>query len=370
MTLLTSCGPDETAPQRPQPRPSISVIVPVFNGGATLEGCLQALGRSVTLGASWECIVVDDGSTDNSGDIARAWGARVVRTGRIHSGPAHARTMGATEARAPILCFVDADVLVRPSTLHSFVELFEADPELVAAFGSYDAAPSAPGVLSQYKNLLHHFVHQSGREQASTFWAGCGAIRRSPFLEVGGFDSRYRRPSIEDIDLGYRLHSGGARIRLAKHIQVTHMKHWSLWDIIRTDVRDRALPWSALIARTGHLPNDLNLDVASRLSAISVYALGGLLVLGLWETTYWQLAAVVLLLLLACNHRLYGFLLRARGAWFLLRILPVHWLYLVYSAAVFAGCVLLDSVTRRRESRAGAYAPAPGDGFPVKKTPA
>jgi len=86
---------------------------------------------------------VDDGSTDNSADVARAWGAHVVRTGRVPSGPACARTRGAAEARAPLLCFVDADVLVRPTTLDHFVNLFRADPDLVAAFGSYDAMPSA-----------------------------------------------------------------------------------------------------------------------------------------------------------------------------------------------------------------------------------
>jgi glycosyltransferase involved in cell wall biosynthesis len=366
MTTGEARGLAESAAHAQEATPSISVIVPVFNGEATLQRCLDALGRTMVLNATWECIVVDDGSTDNSADIARAWGAHVVRTGRVPSGPAHARTRGAAEARAPLLCFVDADVLVRPTTLDHFVKLFRADPDLVAAFGSYDAMPSAPGVLSQYRNLLHHFVHQNGQEKASTFWAGCGAIRRNVFLEVGGFDPRYTRPSIEDIDLGYRLHTSGAQIRLAKHIQVTHLKRWGLWDIIRTDVRDRALPWSALIARTGYLPNDLNLDWASRVSAVSVYALGSLLVLGVWQTIAWPLAALPLALLLACNRRLYAFFLRERGLWFLVRILPLHWLYLVYSAAVFAGCTLIGPMMRQRETRAREYVPATGRGVPFE----
>jgi glycosyltransferase involved in cell wall biosynthesis len=346
---------------------SISVIIPVFNGAATLGPCLERLGRSFGP-ISWECIVVDDGSTDGSAEIARAWNARVVQAGG-RLGPAHARTCGAREAGAPLLCFVDADVLVGPSTLHDFVRLFQADPDLVAAFGSYDAAPTAPGLLSQYRNLLHHFVHQRGQEHASTFWAGCGSIRRNAFLEVGGFDRRYTRPSIEDIELGYRLHTTGARIKLAKHIQVTHMKQWGLWDIIRTDVRDRALPWSALIARTGYLPNDLNLDWSSRISAVSVYTLASLLVLGAWDTTAWVLAALPLLVLLGSNTRLYGFFLRERGLWFLLRVLPLHWLYLFYSAGVFGSCMLVSTVMQRRDGRARNYTPATGPGVNLQTPP-
>src|ERR1043166_8496937 len=97
--------------------PAISVIIPVFNGAETLAGCLEALASSILLHARWECIVVDDGSTDGSAEIARTAGMRVLRIGKTPSGPAYALTCGAAEARAPLLCFIDADVLVRPGTL-------------------------------------------------------------------------------------------------------------------------------------------------------------------------------------------------------------------------------------------------------------
>jgi GT2 family glycosyltransferase len=244
--------------------------------------------------------------------------------------------VGAQLAGAPLLCFLDADVIARPDTLADFVALFRADPDLAAAFGSYDTEPGAPDLLSQYRNLLHHFVHQTGREAASTFWAGCGAIRREVFLASGGFDPAYHRPSIEDIELGYRLWGSGARIRLAKHIQVTHLKRWTLWGIIKTDIRDRALPWTKLIHHTGHLPNDLNLDTGSRASAIGVCLLTGLMGLGLWRPVAWLATPVPVAVLLGFNHRLYRFFLRERGLWFLLRALPVHWLYYAYSTLAFA----------------------------------
>jgi hypothetical protein len=77
--------------------------------------------------------------------------------------------------------------------------LFEAEPDLAAVFGLYDAAPAALRVISQYRNLLHHFVHQNGNPQASTFSAGCGAIRRSVFEQIGGFDEkRFPRSSMPE----------------------------------------------------------------------------------------------------------------------------------------------------------------------------
>ena len=333
--------------------PAISVVVPVYNGDRVLPRCLEALRRS--RGVTWECIVVDDGSSDASAAIARQWGARVLQRGGPPSGPGQARNLGAGVARSALLCFLDADVLVRPDTLAHFVALFEADPDLAAAFGSYDAQPAAPDLLSQYRNLLHHFVHQSGREAASTFWAGCGAIRRGVFEAMGGFDPRYTRPSIEDIELGARLRASGARIRLAKHVQVTHLKRWTLRGILVTDIRDRALPWTALIRRSGQLPNDLNLDTASRVSALSVYALGGLVALGRWRPLAWLALPLPAALLLWCNRGLYGFFLQQRGAWFLLRVLPLHWLYYAYSALAFGVgmmCGVVESCHVLDKSRA------------------
>jgi glycosyltransferase involved in cell wall biosynthesis len=341
---------------QPLAPPLISVIIPVYNAAKELPRCLAALAQ--TEGVAWECIVVDDGSTDESALVAQAWGARVVSSGRRAGGPSHARNVGAAAATASLLCFLDADVLVRRDTLAQFVKLFAADPGLTAAFGSYDTAPDAPDVLSQYRNLLHHFVHQKGKEMASTFWSGCGAIRREAFVELGGFDAAYTRPSVEDIDLGYRLRAAGKRIRLAKHIQVTHLKRWTLWGILKTDIRDRALPWTALIVRTRMLPNDLNLDLASRLSALSVYVLLGLLVLGWWLPVLWLAAPLPLAVLFACNHDLYRFLARLRGRWFLVRVLPLHWLYYAYSALVFGGGLLLGPLLYRRRAWARRWGPA------------
>ena len=250
-----------------QEHSSISVIIPVYNGADHLDACLKALESSTV--QPLECIVVDDGSTDNSAAIAKHRGASVLTTGG-RCGPARARNIGAQSSRGEILLFLDADVCVHLDTLARVAEEFSVRPGLDAVIGSYDRRPTARGFVSEYRNLMHHFVHHRGNREASTFWAGCGAIRKPLFLEAGGFDENYRAASIEDIELGYRLTRAGRKLALNPQIQVTHLKSWDLQSMLRTDFFYRALPWSELTLRSGNMPNDLNLRISQRISVALV----------------------------------------------------------------------------------------------------
>ncbi len=308
---------------------AVSIIVPVYNSPRELHECLLALKASSPPQA--EIIVVDDASTDETPSVAARMGVRVLRLPR-NSGPAAARNAGARHARGDILFFVDADVVVAPGAVSRVVKVLEEHPEVAAVFGSYDASPRARGVVSQYRNLLHHFVHQNGHPWASTFWAGCGAIRRSVFEAVGGFDEkRFPRSSIEDIELGYRLRQAGHRILLDKALQGTHLKRWTLWSVIRTDITARALPWSRLILESRNAPDDLNLQWGQRLSGALVLLACLLLLLGLFRVELLALSAAALLLVIVLNRRLYLFFFRRRGLLFAAACLPLHFLYYLYS---------------------------------------
>ncbi len=246
--------------------PRLSVIVPAYNGQTALTECLDSLQGSV--GPEHEVLVVDDASTDDTAARVEARGLRVIRLAR-NRGPAAARNEGARQARGDILFFVDADVALAADAIERVTQTL-ADTSVSATFGSYDAHPRASGIISQYRNLLHHFVHQTGNPEASTFWAGCGAVRRTTFAEVGGFDElRYNSPSIEDIELGCRLRSAGHRIVLDKRLLGTHLKCWTLRSMIRTDLWKRAIPWSRLIFERSEFPGDLNLKIAQRVSVAS-----------------------------------------------------------------------------------------------------
>ena len=249
---------------------TLSVVIPAHNAADTLQRCLERLQRSTEL--PLECIVVDDGSTDDSAQIAAAFGATVLSAGTCQ-GPAAARNLGARHASGDIVFFLDADVCVALDTTARVRATFENDPTLDAMIGSYDDSPASKDFLSQYKNLMHAFVHQHGRSEASTFWSGCGAIRRAVFLRHSGFDQTYRRPAIEDIELGYRLRREGARIILDPHVQVTHLKKWTFLGLLKSDIFDRGIPWTELILRDRNMPNDLNLQLSQRVSVALSYML-------------------------------------------------------------------------------------------------
>jgi GT2 family glycosyltransferase len=326
--------------------PTITVVVPVRNGGRLLEQCLRRLQGSRH--RPLECIVVDDGSTDDSAECARRFGARVLATDGKR-GPAHARNLGARVARGDVLLFVDADVCVRRDTTARVRSAFARDRELDALIGSYDDQPSAPNFASQYKNLLHCFVHQNARRSASTFWSGCGAIRRTIFLAHGGFDESYDRPAIEDIELGARLCRAGNKVVLDPELRVKHLKRWDLGTLIRSDVFDRALPWTELILREGHMPNDLNLEVKQR-ATVALSLLAPVLVVGALLAPSAAIAALLaaaavcaLGATIVLDAPFYRFLASRRGVLFAIAAMPLHLLYHFYSGVAFGVGVALHA---------------------------
>lgn len=262
-------------------RPSVSVVIPVYNSADYLRQCLDGIRNSAE--QPLEVIVCDDGSTDASPQVAEEFGARIVKTGG-RSGPAKARNLGASKAKGDIVYFIDADVVVQPDTIGRILDNFAADPELQALMGSYDDQPGDEDFLSQYRNLMHHFVHQTAQREACTFWSGCGAIRRETFLKHNGFDESYDRPAIEDIELGYRLFNDGNKMVLDNQVLVKHLKKWTFWGLLKADILDRGIPWTELILRDRHMPNDLNLQLSQRVSVALAFVLCAM---ALGASIYW-----------------------------------------------------------------------------------
>jgi hypothetical protein len=322
----------------------LSVIVPVHNNAREALECLTALARS--LPSDSEIIAVDDASTDDTAERLAATGRRVLRRAR-NGGPGAARNDGARAARGRVLFFVDADVVVADDAATRVLAAFERSPDVAAVFGSYDATPRAPGLVSRYRNLLHHFVHQHGDPSASTFWAGCGAVRRDIFLALGGFDERrFPRPSIEDIELGYRLRAAGHRIVLDKGLQGTHLKRWTLRSVVRTDVTCRAIPWARLNLDRQTSCSDLNLKASQRASAALVGLAGACTPLAALHPGFVGVAAAAALAVVLLNREFFGFLRRRHGLPFAAACVPLHLLYFFYSGASYA-FVRMEFLLRR-----------------------
>jgi glycosyltransferase involved in cell wall biosynthesis len=329
---------------------ALSVIVPARNAETTLDLVLSVWEPRGRRG--YELIVVDDASTDGTADVAARYADRVLKLAE-HRGPAAARNAGARASRGDILLFVDADVRATSRSADLVLRAFHENPGLDAVFGSYDDRPAERNFLSQFKNLLHHFVHQTADEEARTFWTGCGAIRRKEFLEAGGFSETYALPSIEDVEFGYRLKGSGKTIRLLKALQVTHLKRWTFAGLLRSDIAGRAIPWTKLACARG-LPRDLNFRLSDRLSAFFAWLLPLSLAASVLRPSWVIPGAGAAIFLLLINRELYRFFLKKRGPWFAAGAVFWHWLYLLYASAVFilwAPACLVKRIFGRRPAR-------------------
>ena len=245
---------------------TFSVIIPVHNGGEDLPLCLDAIAAASL--PAIECIVVDDASTDGvAAGYANRPNTRVIQL-ETQQGPSVARNRGVAEATGDVVFFIDADVLVQPDTFETGINVLRADPKIAAVFGSYDDQPGHGAFISQYRNLYHHWVHQLALPKATTFWTGCGAIYRSIFIDMGGFEPSIQRPSIEDIEFGSRLCAAGHQIRLEKTMQCKHLKEWSFWNMVVTDIFRRGIPWMTLLLSNRDVPNDLNINHSSRAATL------------------------------------------------------------------------------------------------------
>jgi glycosyltransferase involved in cell wall biosynthesis len=325
------------------PAPFFSVVVPTYRSRTLLPLSLSAIAASDLPRDLWELIVVDDASEDGSSNAAREWADHVITLTGLPHGPAYARNRGVEIASGEWLVFFDADVAVHRDALRRFLEVIQADPTVDAVFGAYDEAPPAPGLLTQYRNLVHRFVHITSAGPAETFWTGCGAVRRAAFVEVGGFDQRrYPRPKIEDIEFGYRLRDRGRHIVIVPEIQGTHLKHWRFLGSLRTDLIDRGIPWVTLLLERRRLARHahLNLKPGERAKALLV-GLACLLVLvavAMRRPLPAVLAGSMLLTVTLWNAPLFAWFARRRGVLFALAVIPLNLLYyLIGGLAVVAG---------------------------------
>lgn len=326
---------------------SITVVMPAYNAAHLLERVLPPLLDMRESGEVQEVLVVDDQSTDATVQVAREMGATVLSTPQ-NGGPGVARNLAAEHARGNVLWFVDSDVIAWRGGGEIIREAF-AEPEVQAVFGSYDAEPGAPSWFSNYKNLLHRFHHQTARRDATTFWSGCGAVRAQTFRDLKGFDTDiYKVPSIEDIELGYRIHNAGGRILVLPNLLGKHLKVWSVRNAIFTDIFRRALPWSRLMISREGLTNDLNTSMAERARAL----VAGVFLLSLIAAPFlalgWLWPVLLLGLAFLINSRFFRFMRDNGGLGFAIASLLYHQLYYVYSAGAYVWCLFEYHILRRR----------------------
>lgn len=216
-------GRDDTAPAAPP----VAVIVPVLNKHSFLAASLDSITVAAARGGG-EVIVVDNGSTDGSLELAQ--GYRTAQVLQAAGTIAANRNLGAKLSTAPLLCFLDCDIVVPPDYLDRIRRVFD-DPS-VAATGYPVGLPTDATWLERTWHRLHELRPGA---QPSYVNSGNFAVRRGAFSAVGGFDARLRTG--EDTDICKRLTEAGLRVVADRSLDVAHLDNpRTIWAFFRKQV--------------------------------------------------------------------------------------------------------------------------------------
>lgn len=311
------------------------MIVPCYNGEITLPACLEAITHSDY--DNYELIVVDDGSTDRSFQIARQFTDSVIGIGE-NRGVTAARNHGAREASGEILLFVDSDIILRKDTISRLVKGFSY-PETMVYQGVHSKIPANPGIGPSYVALEWHFnmAHNLGKGNiADCFFAECGAIRKDFFWKIGGFDEGFKGAGGEEFEISQRI-MARTQIRCNPNIETDHIFQ-SIWGRTKT-LFWRSPSYLEVMKRQKRFTRILrgNMFLAVIFSALSLISL----LIALFSQKYLFLFPVFFVVGILVNYRFFLFLLREKGAGFTLLATFLYWLFYL---AIFLG--LLRSLPR------------------------
>jgi cellulose synthase/poly-beta-1,6-N-acetylglucosamine synthase-like glycosyltransferase len=222
----------------------ISVIVPAYNAETTLDDCLRALEDQMLPRERYEIIVVNDGSTDQTAEVARGHDVRLLR--QPHAGPAAARNRGAANARGDLLLFTDADCAPTTTWIERLTDPFD-DPEIVGAKGTYRTRQQ--GLVARFVQLEyeHKYTRMARQETIDFVDTYSAAYRRDVFLANGGFDTIFPTISVEDQELSFRLTRKGHRMVFVPDAVVYH--HHCTTPLAYFRRKIRIAYWKALLLR-------------------------------------------------------------------------------------------------------------------------
>lgn len=206
-------------------KPFFSVVIPAYNAANVLDRCLQSIGEIEY--PNYECIVIDDGSTDNTASVVAQHKVRYIK--QPNQGPATARNRGIEEAKGEFVFFTDSDCVVPPDILKKYAEKFDEMGDVVGIGGSYRTL-NQESCVARYMGREIAYRHQNQSQgdvrAVGTFNA---AFKKEILSKMGGFDTTFRKASGEDFELCYRIIRAGYKLGFDGDIFVWHEHPSSVW---------------------------------------------------------------------------------------------------------------------------------------------
>ena len=249
----------------------ISVIIPTFNSAKQLSDCLKSLETQTMDQGSYQVIVVDDGSTDDTRSIVAKYSAKYVY--QANQGPAVARNHGVTEAQGEIVLFTDADCMPQANWIEEMIKPLD-DSQVVGVKGAYKTDQKelmARLVQIEYEDKYERMKKFKYIDFIDTYSA---AYRKDVYIKYGGFDERYPKASVEDQEFSFRLFRDGYKMVFNSSAIVYHRHSARLIDYLKK--KYKIAFWKVLLLKRHpgkvktdtHTPQTLKIQIIFALCAL------------------------------------------------------------------------------------------------------
>jgi GT2 family glycosyltransferase len=218
-------------------RVDVSIIVPVFNHGMDTLSCLESIART-TSGGSYEVIVVDDGSTDETAELLKCVAGLITIRSEQTAGFLGSCNRGAAAARGDYLVFLNNQTMVTPGWLEALVATFQDIPG-TGLVGAKLVSPDgrlreAGGMIWRDASGWKYGQHDDPDHPRFNFArevdycpGACVMVPRSLFVQCGGFDSHYAPASYEDVDLAFKIRQAGFKVIYQPLATIVHHEGWT-----------------------------------------------------------------------------------------------------------------------------------------------
>lgn len=313
-------------------QPKASVIIPAYNSAATIEKCLGSLLAQDYPGL--ELIVVDDASTDDTLEKASKYPVKIISKTENH-GAGHSRNLGVEKSSSEIIIFVDSDVVVPPTGVSQAVRTLMEERNILAVGGAYSQKSNNLNFISEFKNI--DLAYRANLDPGYLKFSGSYffAIKKSVFLEAGGFSTNFLGANVEDIEFCYRLTKGSNIIFLNKDIRVDHLKRYTFLSMLKTDF-NRIIGMMKIIKKSkGSYKTSVEIPT---FHIINLFLPGLILIsiiIGIKFKLGWLMPLLISVFLIN-NLRFTYFLIKKRGFIFSLKSLFILFIeYIVAGLATF-----------------------------------